>query len=191
MKVMKRFLKNENAIGLVEALVSIAIVGTGMVLITYFSLKSVKLARKNELKDIAVQTAVEAMDFMKQPGYISTNIPGATLDPKYGYKDAYKLDFSQNRLIMDHSPSNLTDEIGCSSEKRCGPTDSSRYYLVDSLKNEEVGEFCQQIRITPDPDSVDRYEVKIIVTWLSVGDVCEEYVLDGYRIGKIHPDTPG
>jgi type II secretory pathway pseudopilin PulG len=185
MKVMKRFLKNENAIGLVEALVSIAIVGTGMVLITYFSLKSVKLARKNELKDIAVQTAVEAMDFMKQPGDIQIDIDWACrTSPPFIKSTGKKLDYGNQVLITRDGLEGET-RIGCGGINMCGASGSD-YYRVSSLDTE--GKFCQQIWFF-EGDSPDTWDVQVLVTWESVGGECEEYRLDGTRIGKINPDV--
>ena len=71
-KKLNKLIISQKALGLVEALISLAVVATGMVIITSLSLKTLKVVRKNELQDIAVQIGVEAMDFMKQPASIRT-----------------------------------------------------------------------------------------------------------------------
>jgi hypothetical protein len=186
-KELKKIIKSECALGLVEALVALAVVGTGMIVITHLSLKIIKKARENELQDIAVQTAVEAMEFMKQPGDIQSDVLSAC--SVASLMDSYKLDVQNNRIIT-YASVGLYERIGCSGGViNCGPGDVyyvGPFYLMDSLEDE--GKFCRQINVVQNGEF--SYDIEIIVVWESVGGECEEYVLEGDRIGIIKLDPP-
>lgn len=170
-------IKSEKALGLVEALIALAVVGTGMVLITYISLKTIKEARKNELQDVAVQSAVEAMDFMKYPAAISTYTePTATPIPHLisPYVN-FKLDFGSTppRIVKCVDSSDLSND-----PSNC---DTASPYYVASLGPEYL--VCQQIKVTEVTDL--KYNIEVVVVWQSVGGDFEMRVIQGYRLGSI------
>jgi len=157
---MKKFLnfikKKERGMGLVEALIALAVVATGMVVITSLSLKTIKYVRRNEMQDVAVQIGVEAMDFMKQPGKIETN----DLTNIAGY---YKLDISSvqhARIIKDTSPA-AGEIYNC----------DGLFYKVGYITDMNV---CQQIQIQTTTFS-DQYNVKVIIVWVSIGSSADKY----------------
>ena len=163
--IQKRILE-ERALGLVEVLVSLAIVGTGMVIITSVSLKTIKQARKNELQDVANQIAVEALDFMKIPMDIDADVVSD------GY---YELDFdSTPYLISDVSGSELDPAVSS-----CTPNHS--YYIDLGTAGYVV---CRQIYIQT--VSPGRYDFKVIILWETVGqEESEKAIFEGHRIGDI------
>ncbi|MFC1780102.1 hypothetical protein ACFLY9_00185 [Patescibacteria group bacterium] len=175
----KKMVKSEKALGLVEALVSLAVVGTGMVLITSLSLKTLKQARKNELQDIAVQAAVEAMDTMKQPRDIQTNLKSGCSSVIFNF---YKVDVQTNTIITEGG-TNYQTEISCTNYPNiCGPAD---FFQVDALT---TSKYCSQVQLASIAGSNYKYEIRVKVLWETVGGDCEEFILEGYRYGKIIPD---
>ena len=173
---MRNFIRSEKALGLVEALLALAVVGTGMVLITYVSLKTIKQARKNELQDVAIQTAVEAMDFMKDPATIRIN---GSLLPAENTGTYYKLNFTSIKLDYSTYPQHQHELEAV--EAHCN---ESSYYIVSSLVPEGYT-ICQQIHVTPEPGSSLRFDIEAIVVWKSVAGGYEKRVLRGYRLGRI------
>lgn len=157
---------SQKGLGLVEVLISLAVVSTGMVMITSLSLKTLKVVRKNELQDIAVQLGVEAMDFMKQPNTISVE----SYDDYYpGY---YYLDIST-------APYRIVKVQGYEEIETCNP--NSRYH-VSSVSETSV---CQQLHIENDPGgSTTKYIIKVILVWETVGgDQYDKRVYTGIRRG--------
>ena len=170
MKIYK-FFNEEKALGLVEALIALAVVGTGMVLITYISLKTIRRARQNELQDVAVQAGVEAIDFMKDPADIV--VEGGPYPEQSG--TYYKLDFSV--VGLRHNPYDLyeIDQNSCSE---------TSYYLVGSLFDSGYT-VCQQIKVTPQDGSTRKFNIEVIVVWQTVGGGFEKRVFKGFRVGGI------
>lgn len=163
---MRKFLKDQKALGLVEALVALAVIATGMVVITSLSLKTIKQARKNEMQDVSIQTAVEAMDFMKQPGVIQTTVGKLPNPTGRSY-----------RLNLDSLPYLIYVGDGTGEINNC--TKTSPYYVSD------VSDFlvCQQIIIKE--SAVGRYTIKVVVVWQTVGGDFEKRTFDGFRYGNI------
>ncbi len=165
-KVYIKRLCSQKALGLVEVLIALAVVSTGMVMITSLSLKTLKVVRKNELQDIAVQLGVEAMDFMKQPGTIAVQ----SYDDTYaGY---YYLDISSE-------PYKIVEVQGYEEIDTC---DSNSRYRVSSVAETSV---CQQIQVQNDPGgSSTKYNIKVILVWETVGrDEYDKKVYTGIRRG--------
>lgn len=187
MKKLIRFIKQEKGIGLVEALISIGIVGSGMVVITFVSFKSIRRAKSNELKDIAVQASVEAMDFMKQPGNVEVSC--------FSYTGAINESGENNAsIILDNVDGPLLDatksgaslsKISCASNPcsgKRGSITSDEAYRVNSISDNEKTLFCRQILVTGTQYNLD---IEVRTTWETVGGECREYILEGRRIGKI------
>ncbi len=171
-KKIKNIIDNESALGLVEALISLAVVGTAMVVITRVSLRTIKQARKNELQDIAVQAAVEAMDFMKQPGTIV--VEGDV--PVESFGKYYRIALSEQKPII------FVENDHLAGENEIANCDSSSSYYNGSLGSGGY-DMCQQIyvkKITP-----RRYDLQVIMVWQTVGGEFEKKKFDGYRIGEI------
>lgn len=168
-------LKDQNALGLVEALLAIAVIGSGMIIITAVTMKTIKIARKNEMQDVAIQAAVEAMDLMKMPGDLSAKFGGSNcnVDNLDGYA---KLDFSQTVPVLRG-----TGRYGYES-----PIDENNHnieYLNPNLTDFEV---YQQIYIVS--GGHEKYDIQAIVVWESVGGEYEKQVIEGYRLGGFNLD---
>ena len=168
---MKDFLnfikKKEKGMGLVEALIALAVVATGMVVITSLSLKTIKQVRRNEMQDVAVQIGVEAMEFMKQPGKITRTGTG-TIN---GY---YELDIS----TVEHA--RIIKEIDTVDISECN---ASSPYKVDYVTDMNV---CQQIQIQQITGFTDQYDIRVIIVWDSIGSSTNNYekrIFTGYRQG--------
>jgi competence protein ComGC len=179
---MKNFytqIRNTQAFGLVEALVALAIVGTGMILITSLSIRTIKQARKNELQDVAIQSAVEAMDFLKDPGEIQADLlsfSGATITDANGYY--YALDFSEAPKIKAKAAAYLNSDVNEIND--CSTTHFTMYG-VTSLEPDYI--ICQQILVRSEQASSERFDVKVIVVWETVGGEYDKRVIEGFRIG--------
>lgn len=164
--ILKKYLKKQKGLGLVEVLVSLAIVGTGMVIITSISLKTIKQARKNELQDVANQVAVEGLDFMKLPSAIEADMV------RDGY---YKLNYDPNvELVNIANASEIDESYNCAS--------GQEYYIDLGTVGYNV---CRQIYIESSDLGSNRYDVKVIVVWETVGGEMDKVVLEGHRIGEI------
>jgi hypothetical protein len=161
---------DEKALGLVEALIAMAIVGSAMVIITQVSLRTIKMARKNEMEDVAVQAAVEAMDFVKQPGDMMVKVVNS--DPAYS-NSIFELDVKNGQLIYNSNNQTELTEGNCdeSSDFRNLELGSSGYIV------------CQQIRMTK--ISEERFDAEVIVIWETIGREFEIHLEKGYRIGKV------
>lgn len=172
---IKKYLMKEKGLGLVEALIALGVVGTGMVVITYLSMKTIRLARKNELQDVAVQAGVEAMDFLKDPVPLD-----ATMPPHWNVTDSgghyYNLDMTTNppRIVGALYP---PDEI-----QDC---EAATYdvYGVSTLPDYVV---CQQIKVESAGGSDTKFNIDVIVVWQTIGGGYEKKVLQGYRLGKFN-----
>ena len=165
LKIILKKVFSPKAFGLVEVLISLAVVSTGMVMVTSLSLKTLKVVRKNELQDISVQLGVEAMEFMKQPGQI--NIENAGVDNVNGY---YYLE-------IDDTPYRIVRTQDTSEIDKCS---SNSNYAVTSISETEV---CQQINIRRDAQS-SKYYMKVIIVWKTVGrDEYDKRVYEGIRRG--------
>lgn len=171
LKVLLFNIWNEKALGLVEALVALAVVGTAMVLITQVSLRTIKQARRNELQDVAVQAAVEALDFMKQPGNIK--VDGVKPDESYG--QYYKLDLTANIPQIVYKER----DMGANEIREC---DFSSFYYNESLGSSGYY-VCQQIFIQE--VTSHKFDLKVIVVWQTVGGEYDKKVFEGFRVGTI------
>ncbi|MBU0975953.1 type II secretion system GspH family protein [Patescibacteria group bacterium] len=163
---MRILLKNEKAFSLVEAVVALAIVGVAMVIITQVSLKTLKQAKKNELQEVAVQSAVEAMDFAKQPNDLEVDVPPAT-------SKFYKLDIANAQLISTGVTQSEINSCSAGSEYIVAYLNSSGYTV------------CQQIYITKPGTSSEKWDIEVKVVWLSVDGEYEESKIKGYRLGGL------
>jgi len=175
---IKDILNKNEAFGLVESLISLAIVGTGMVLITSLSIRTIKLARKNELQDVAVQTAVEALDFLKDPGEIPadlSNIGGGEITSSGGF--FYALDFEGTPRVVAKEHGYAEEILDCS-------TVSFSSYGVSSLAPDYT--VCQQILIKSEQDSNQRFALKAIVVWETIGGEYDKRIIEGFRIGSFN-----
>jgi len=162
MKSLIKKLTGQKGLGLVEVLVALGIVGSGMVIITQVSLRTIKQARKNELQDVANQLAVEALDFMKMPADItmgSGDIPGY-----------FKLDFDPVQIVKGED-----NEIS-----NCYRTGD--YYVDLGYEGYVV---CQQIYLEESSLGSDRYDFQVKVVWETVGGEFEEITVSGHRVGAI------
>jgi type II secretory pathway pseudopilin PulG len=171
--VYMRISKNETALGLVEALIALAVVGTGMVVLTTISLKTIKRARKNELQDVAIQTGVEAMDFMKDPAPVH-----ADLQAYWSITDDGGHYFS---LDMSGSIPKIVGSLDTAEIETCD-TGTYSVYGVKSLTDYVV---CQQIKVESDGGSSTKFNIEVIVVWQTVGGVFEKRLIKGYRLGEI------
>lgn len=173
--------RGEKALGLVEALVAIAVVGSGMVIITSMSLRSMKLARKNEIQDVAIEAAVEAMDFMKDPGSVvikKSDYPaGGLSDEKPHY---FRLDVENVPPWLENPMLPQSDLQTC---------DSGSGYLVGRLKNENYI-ICQQIMVKSIGQSKSRFDIEVTVVWQTVGGDIDKRVISGYRYGDFIKSSP-
>lgn len=170
LKLVLKHVKKENALGLVEALIALAVVGTGMVILTTISLKTIRQARKNELQDVAVQAAVEALDFMKDPSTIDTD----RLPADQG--SYYRLDLASSPPLIWVADGNLNPDESLEIDS-C--TEDNTYY-VSSLPDYFV---CQQIFVQN--VGTKRYDLKVIVVWKTIGGDYEKQDIEGYRLGSI------
>ncbi|MBN2015742.1 hypothetical protein JW766_02825 [Candidatus Dojkabacteria bacterium] len=168
---LKELVRGSDGLGLVEVLVALAVVGTAMVIITQISLKTIKQARKNELQDVANQVAVEALDFMKQPGNITVETIGGSSPNLNG--GLYRLDVANGKI--EYSSSQQAEL----STSNCTP---GSHYLDASLYSSGY-HVCQQIKLTK--VSEYRFNIKVIVVWQTVGGEYDIRELAGYRIGEI------
>ncbi|MDD3647999.1 MAG: type II secretion system protein [Candidatus Dojkabacteria bacterium] len=159
---MRGIFKNEKAFSLVESVIALAIVGVAMVIITQVSLATLKQAKKNELQEVAVQSAVEAMDFVKQPSDLLVDV-----DPPR----SYKLDLTYVKLIS--SGLDQSDITTC---------DSSSDYLVNSLFSSGYT-ICQQVFITKPGPSEQKWDVRVLVLWKTVDGKIDKAEIKGYRLG--------
>lgn len=172
-----RFLKNKKGLGLVEALVALAVVGTAMVIITTISIKTIKKARKNELQDVAVQAKVEALDYLKDPTEIQAKFGSSCdLTSLSGYA---RLDFSETTPILVGTGGTSSGEVEIDAKSK---PDSK--YLNPSLSPDY--EVYQQVYIESDSGRADRFNIRSIVVWQSVGGEYERSTESGYRMGSIN-----
>lgn len=169
-RVLKNLI-NQKGLGLVEALVALAIVGTAMILITQVSFKTLKQARKDELQDVAIQIAVEASDFLKQPGDIDAFNASSFSDTGY-----FSMEVESNYAGINYQVT-ATDEIG--EDFNC---ENDTIYKVDVGEGYDI---CCQIYIDKDDTREKRYDFRVIVVWLTVGGINEKRVIEGYRYGDI------
>ena len=171
--LIKKFWENNKALGLVEALVALAVVGTGMVVITSLAIKTMKKARENEMQDVAVQAAVEAMDLAKMPGTLPIHSQSVT-NPA-----------NLNHFLRLEDPDIYgIHVVATPGEQEISETDHPTTYLSDNL-SEEGFEVYQQIHITSVGSSTQKFNLKVIVVWESVGGEYRKIVLEGYRYGPI------
>lgn len=174
-------IRENKGFGLVEVLVAIAIVGTAMVLITSMSLRSMKVARKNELQNVAVEVADEAMDFLKEPVPINTTMVGAS-----NISDGNKHYFYLEQNFGTGNPPEL-QEIRASSAlgSTCNDNPSNKF-RIDWLAQEGIV-VCRQIAIEavetqPGSYSDFKFDVETKVVWKTI-DGDEERFFTGYRFG--------
>lgn len=178
---MKHILsKNDKGIGLVEVLVSIGIVGSAMVIITSLTLSSLRLARKNEYQDVAVQSAVEALDFLKDPVEIDVDLFLSGTSSLYdSTPDAFYLDFGSSTT----TPPMIVEN---SSSTPIGNTcTSSSPYVVAQLLNEGYL-VCRQILILSDNGSKKNFYITVHVVWETIGDDFDKRTFEGYRYGALN-----
>lgn len=165
--------KNNKGLGLVEVLVSLAIVSTGMVVITSLSLKTIKEARNNEMQDVSVQIGAQAMDYLKQPSEIEVN----DLErPTELEERSYKLDFGTSLPILkrvSRSPLNGREINDCEDDSD---------YIVDVVTDFNL---CQQVLIRKNADKDNHYNIRVIVVWKASGGESRKRVETGTRIGFI------
>ncbi len=159
---------------------ALAVVGTGMVVLTSLSLRTIKQARRNEIQDVSIQAGVEAMDFLKQPTDINVGVdPGGSNLPDDEPGTYYKLDFgsSQGTPILQK-----TDEIPPNGEiVTCSGDPEDAKYRISSL--EESGyNICRQVKVTK--NTLEEYEIEVIVTWETIGGEVEVKKFKGLRLGK-------
>lgn len=172
MNILKK-IQSESALGLVEAVVSIGIIGTAMIVITNVAMGTIKRARKVELEDVAIQAAVEAMDYLKIPSELEVDAgeQPCNLNDINGY--AY-LDRSANQALPK-----IVFESG-TTEEISSPNIDPKY--KNSILEGEGYEVYQQVQV----ESVGsrRYEIVSKVVWRTIGGEYGEQKLVGYRYGK-------
>ncbi len=173
--IIKRLLNRQKAIGLVEAVVAIGIISTAMIIITQVALKTIKRARKVELEDVAIQAAVEALDYLKIPSELEVDFGSVcNFDSIKGYAKLFPIaGYGGMYTIVG------TSVYGDGSNE-INETNHPSTYLNQSL-SEEGYEVYQQIFL--ESAGKKRYIIKSIVVWRSVDGEYYKKVLAGYRYG--------
>lgn len=168
-----KIITTEAGQGLIEAVVALAIIGIVMVGITLVTIRSMRIARENELEDVATQALVEAVDYLKAPGTINAYISNSNFGAEVGesihedsnflaYGGFFKIDDSQDggyKLISEGNAF-ANPQSGC---------DENSPYALTSLQDVggEIGyDVCVQIYINPREDS-GTYDVYVLGYWSS------------------------
>lgn len=164
---IQKIIKCEKALTLIEALISLAIVGTGMVIVTNLSFRAMRQARMNELQDVAIQAGVEAVDYMKSPGALNADALPASGTAGMYYIDEADFSLRQTTQALE------ANETSCNE---------SSVYAISSLFESNY-QMCQQINITP--KTGDRYDYEVIIVWKTLGDKFETRSVTGFRVDEI------
>jgi len=94
---MRTVLQTKKALGLVEVLIVLAIVGVTMVAAMQLTTGAFRSIRDNEITDLASGIILQGMEIAKSPQGVSLTSPGGTIfDPE----GSYSLDTTQNPPMM-------------------------------------------------------------------------------------------
>jgi hypothetical protein len=162
--------KDQKALGFLEVLIALTIVGTGMVIVTSMSLRSMRVAKMNENQDVAIQVAVDAMDYLKNPGDIGISEAPITA-PAY-----YSLASDTFEISRENVPQRELE----ANENDCN--ESSETLVSNLWESDPTYTICRQIMI--EKTSSDRYDIEVTVIWSTVGDY-NKHVISGHRVGKL------
>lgn len=182
-----RQIKSKSGFSLVEAVIALGIIGVALVMVTSFTISTMKVAKKNELEDVAVQSLVESMEFLKQPGPIYVGkYKNEMSDPQetrsyFSLGSAEEYPESGSTILVPDGQIQSLEVNSCN--------DTSLHYIQFPDNPEYT--VCVQLYVdgyvngTGEPVRKGEFLIHGVVVWKSIGGIWEKRTVNGYRVGTI------